>query len=286
MRSMPLIVSSGFALLAMACGSGEKSAGAAGATAAAAPQVVNVHAKDFTFDAPAEITAGVTTFHLVNDGPGFHHMQIVRLDSGKTVDDLSAAMKKPGPPPAWALFVTGPNAPMPGGESNATLDIAAGSYAILCLVDLPGGVPHFAKGMIKPLTVKPAAAGAAVAAMPTADITINLSNYSFALSQEIAAGKHVFAVKTAPGQPHEVEIFKLAKGKSPDDLFKWMGGKMDTPPPVDAVLAGVAATSNAVNVSFSADFTPGDYLMVCFIPDATDGKPHFTKGMMKAFKVA
>jgi len=213
-------------------------------------------------------------------------MQIVRLDSARTVADLVAAFKNPGPPPAWAAFITGPNAPMPGSESNTTFDIAAGNYAVICLVDLPGGVPHFAKGMVMPLTVKPAAAGAATAALPTADITITLQNYAFALSTPITAGKHVFSVKTQPGQPHEVEIFKLAAGKTKDDLFKWMEGKMDTPPPLEAVLAGVAATKNGVDARFTADFTPGDYLLVCFLPDAADGKPHFMKGMVQAIKVS
>lgn len=285
MRPASTFVVAGSVLLAAACTSNEKSAAGSSAASAVTPPVVTVHAKDFAFDAPAEITAGVTTFHLVNDGPSLHHMQIVRLDSGKTIDDLTAAMKKPGPPPAWAAFITGPNAPMPGGESNATFDIQPGNYAVLCLVDVPGNVPHFAKGMIRALTVKPAAPGAAVAAMPVPDVTINLQDYAFTLSTPIVAGKHVFSVKTMPGQPHEVEIFKLANGKSPDDLFTWMGGKMDTPPPLEAVLAGVAATSTGTDVRFSADFTPGDYVMVCFLPDGKDGKPHFTKGMLTQFKV-
>lgn len=267
-------------LLAAGC-SGDKPA--ANATAVA-PPVVTVHAKDFAFDAPSEISAGVTTFRLVNDGPGLHHMQIVRLDSGKTGDDLMAAMKKPGPPPAWATFVTGPNVPLPGTESNATLDIKVGSYVIMCLVDIPGGVPHFTKGMFKPLTVTARAAGAVAAAMPTADIAITLQDYSFTISTPITAGKHTFSVATQPGQPHEVEIFKLAKGKTKDDLMTWMNGKMDTPPPLEAVLAGVAATSTSFDVRFTADFTPGDYLMACFLPDKT-GKAHIMNGMFKTFTI-
>jgi hypothetical protein len=30
---------------------------------------------------------------------------------------------------------------------------------------------------------------------------------------------------------------------------------------------------------------PGTYALICFIPDAKDGKPHFMHGMMKEFKV-
>lgn len=285
MRTPSVVVIAGSVLLVAACAPKDKGA-AAGVAASVAPPVVTVHAKDFAFDAPAEIPGGVTTFHLVNDGPSFHHLQFVRLDSNKTVADLETALKKPGPPPAWAVFESGPNVPMPGGTSNATFDITPGNYALICLVDIPGGVPHFAKGMIKALTVTPAAAGAAVAAMPAADITISLHDYAFTLSTPITAGTHVFSVETQPGQPHEVEIFKLAKGKTQADLEKWMGGKMDTPPPLDAVLSGVAATPAGEAVRFSADFTPGNYVMMCFLPDAKDGKPHVQHGMVQAFTIS
>jgi hypothetical protein len=75
-------------------------AGAAGASGFdPATHTATVHAKDFAFEAPDSITGGWTTFHLVNDGPNLHHIQLVRLDSGKTIQDLEAAMKNPGPPP-------------------------------------------------------------------------------------------------------------------------------------------------------------------------------------------
>lgn len=286
MRAVFPALLAGSALIAAACGTSDKNGTAGKAQVAATPPVVTVHAKDFAFDAPAEITAGVTTFNLVDDGPGIHHMQLVRLDSAKTAADLIAALQEPGPPPAWAMFVTGPNAVLAGGTSNATFDITPGHYAIICLVDIPDGKPHFGKGMFKDLTVKPAAAGAVAAALPAADITITLQDFSFALSTPITAGHHVFAVKTMPGQPHEVEIFKLAKGKTQKDLGEWMASKMDSPSPLDAVLAGVAATSAGQEVRFTADFTPGDYLMMCFLPDAKDGKPHFTKGMVKTFTIS
>jgi hypothetical protein len=33
------------------------------------------------------------------------------------------------------------------------------------------------------------------------------------------------------------------------------------------------------------DLTPGEYGLICFAPDAKDGKPHFTHGMMTQFTV-
>jgi hypothetical protein len=31
--------------------------------------------------------------------------------------------------------------------------------------------------------------------------------------------------------------------------------------------------------------TPGNYVMLCFLPDAKDGKPHLDHGMVKEFTV-
>src|SRR4051812_14912476 len=50
-----------------------------------ATHVAVIHAKDFSFDTPDSISAGWTTFHFVNDGPGLHHAALARIDSGKTL---------------------------------------------------------------------------------------------------------------------------------------------------------------------------------------------------------
>jgi len=160
-------LSSGIWVLALlaACRSGEpgRQSGAAGA---AAPNVVIVTASDFKFDAPAEVPAGLTTFRLANRGPSLHHIQLIKLAKGKTVDDLLAAFKNPGPPPSWMSVAGGPNPPEPGDTANATLSLEPGSYAMLCFVPTPDGVPHVMKGMIQPSRLNPSAGGDASAASP------------------------------------------------------------------------------------------------------------------------
>lgn len=250
--------------------------------AEATPNVVSVHAKDFAFTAPATIPAGETTIEFTNDGPGIHHMQLVRIDSGKTFTDLQAALSKPGaPPPRWAVFVGGPNAPAPHGQSNATLDLAAGHYAVLCLVDVPGGVPHFTKGMMQPLEV---VQSSATAKAPAADVNVTLADYGFTFSKPLTAGAHTFAVSNSAAQPHEIEVVQLAPGKTPQDVLNWIM-KMDGPPPGSAV-GGVAALVPGATAEFSAELVKGNYAFICFIPDAKDGKPHFTHGMVHEEKVS
>src|SRR5678815_1314216 len=54
--------------------------------------VVTIHAKDFSFDAPKSIPAGLTTFRLVNDGAQLHHASIIKLEQGKTMADFEALL--------------------------------------------------------------------------------------------------------------------------------------------------------------------------------------------------
>jgi hypothetical protein len=246
-----------------------------------ATRVAVIHAKDFAFEAPDSITAGWTIFHLLNDGPSLHHVQIVRLDSSKTLADLETALKNPGPSPRWASFIGGPNAPNPGAESDATFDLATGNYALLCLVDIPGGVPHFAKGMVHGFTVL--ASTSTAGAAPAADETISLSDYAFGTKAALKSGPHTIKVVNNGAQPHEVELVQLAAGKTAKDLMTWLATP-DGPPPGNAI-GGVAAMMPGMSGYFMATLTPGKYLMLCFIPDAKDGKPHLAHGMMKEVTV-
>jgi uncharacterized cupredoxin-like copper-binding protein len=271
----------GAATLATACQSKEKPA-----PPPPPPATVTIHANDYSFDAPMEIATGVTTFHLVNDGPGLHHALFARLDSGKTAADLLVALKKPGPLPGWATYVGGPNVPDPGKESVATLDLAPGNYAMICILNMPGGIPHYARGMVRPLTVRaePATASAAPKAVaPITDNAITLSDYVFVIAKPITAGTHTFQVVSAPGQPHEVLVVQLVEGKTGRDFVNWIE-TMKGPSPGHSIGGTAAAAPGAVQ-SFTATFAPGDYLLICLIPDAKTGKLHFMEGMMQTVKV-
>src|SRR5262249_28761833 len=237
-----------------------------------------VHAKDFAFVAPDSIPAGWTTFHLVNDGPNIHHLQIVRLDSGKTASELAEAMKKG--PPRWAVPAGGANAPNPSGESNGTVNLAPGNYVMICVVDAPDHVMHAAKGMVHPFTVTPSAA---TGTEPAADVTVSLTDYAFAVTGALSAGHHTIKVENKGPQVHELELARFAPGKTMRDLAEW-AGKLNGPPPVDFI-GGVPGVIPSGGGSFTVDLTPGNYVLLCFFPDAKDNKPHVEHGMAKEFAV-
>lgn len=243
-------------------------------------RVVRVVGKDFSFDAPDVIPAGLTEFTFLNKGPSLHHMALLKLAGGKTVDDLRAAFAKPGPMPGWVKELGGPNAGAPGVESNATMMLAPGNYAIVCFVDL-GGPPHFTKGMLKGLRVVPAKVAAV--AKPKADVTATLFDYGFRLSKPIKAGTRTILVQNTGKQHHEVELVQLAPGATAASVLQWMG-KMEGPPPGKA-LGGIAGIDPGLSESFTADFSKGNYALICFLPDAKDGKPHFAHGMIQEIRV-
>jgi uncharacterized cupredoxin-like copper-binding protein len=245
-----------------------------------ATHVAVIHAKDFSYDAPDSITAGWTTFHFVNDGPNLHHAQLVRIDSGKTVADLEAALKQ-GPPPKWMVEMGGPNAPDPGSSTDATVNLEPGQYAFLCFVDIPDHVMHFTKGMVRGLKVTPGAAAAAPE--PTSDVVVNLSDYAFTVQGALTAGKHTLKLVNKGPQVHEFEIIRLAPGKTGKDFLSFIA-KMDGPPPGNA-LGGVAGFGAGATAYTTVDLTPGNYLLICFVPDAKDNKPHLDHGMTKEFTV-
>jgi len=242
-----------------------------------ATHVATVYAKDFVFEAPDSISAGLTTFHLVNEGPALHHVQLARLDSGKTVADFEAAMKNPGPPPAWLVFVGGPNAPEPGGTFDAMVDLKEGSYVLVCLVDIPDHTPHVMKGMLRPMKVT--AASGAPATAPNADVTLTLADYNFLIDGALTAGKHTIKIENKGPQAHEIEIIRLAPGKTAKDFGAWVQ-TMQGPPPANAI-GGISATIPGTTSYINVDLTPGNYALVCFVPDVKDGKAHIEHGMIK-----
>lgn len=266
--------------------SGDAVADSAAPAATIAANEVTITATEFAFDAPAEIPAGLTNFRMVASGEALHHATLIKLDSGKTFDDFMAGLKtmKPGtPPPGWIIPAGGPNAVNPGATSALTTVVEPGNYAIVCFIPDSKGVPHFAHGMVKALTVTPNPA--ANTSEPDADITVTMSDYKFDFSAPLTAGKHTLKLVTAPGQPHEFTFFKLMPGKTAADIPKYVEQGMQGPPPAMAI-GGVAGVAAGIASFYTVDLEPGDYAIVCFLEDAGDGKPHFVHGMIQQIKIS
>ena len=266
------------------CRAGDSgSAGDAVAAGTVAPAEVVIRARDNVFhEAPDTMVAGVTNIRLINEGPSFHHVWLVRLEEGRTMDELLEHMAQGGPMPTWAVDVGGPNTPgAPGGETSALVDLEPGSYVLLCVVDLPGGVPHVMKGMVRPMTVVPNDGPSAE--MPPADIVMRLDDYTFETDIAITPGRRTIRIENAAAQPHEVLIVRLDEGRTVQEFMEFLETGEGTPP--GTAMGGVTGIAQGGVNQITLDFEMGDYGLICFVPDASDGRPHFLHGMVQQIHV-
>ncbi|HZB28069.1 MAG TPA: hypothetical protein VE282_05850, partial [Gemmatimonadales bacterium] len=178
----------------------------------------------------------------------------------------------------------GPNATVPGGEANATSLLTPGNYAYLCLIPSPDGVLHVNKGMALPFTVT-AAETSSPQKLPEPDITFTLTDYDFTPSEPLKPGKHTIKVVNAGPQPHELALLRMEPGKKVEDFASWAEHGLKGKPPAAAV-GGVVFLEKGAEATFEVELTPGDYGLICFLPDVKDGKPHLAHGMMKTIRVS
>jgi hypothetical protein len=269
-------------------------------TTAGAPNVVSLTATEYAISAPDSVRAGWTTFRLANHGDQVHYGHIVRLDSGRTPQDLVGAyleaIRKSAPRPAWVKRFGGPGGTAPHDSSNVTQQLEPGSYVWICPVEDDSGTPHFARGEVKPFVVYAVAGDAAGRATgPTASTAIRLADFSFTVDSSLKAGRHTIRVDNGGAEPHDISLMKLAPGRTIDELRNWLNPERARrsddakapPPPIESIgtgLGGIAAIAPGMSVYFDVNLTPGEYVLFCMVT-APDGRSHIEHGMMQQLKV-
>jgi len=246
---------------------------------------VRFAASDFAFDGPATIEAGLVTFALTNDSETPHHLQLVRLPDGVSFEEFKqdlSELQVGSPFPDWYRDVGGVNPPPPGAEARVTMAVEPGEYAVLCIVDIPDHVLHVFKGMIQPLTVT--AASRPTAPLPDADVSLSLVDFAFGFSAPPTRDTRVIRVRNDAQQSHEIAIVRLLPDKTVEDFMAW-GATFEGPPPI-VMAGGVPGIRPGQSVNVEVALTPGSYVAVCFLPDATDGAPHIVHGTMLPFTIS
>ena len=217
-----------------------------------------------------------------NVGKEAHHAQFVKLNTGVTFQQFTAALQQ-GEGPALALvsFRGGPGALDPGTNTeqvSVTLD--PGDYVVLCFLTGADGIPHFAKGMIRPLTVTPSAA-TTTANVPTPAVTIGLRDFAFDSADSLQGGGVTWGINNTGAQPHELQVAKLAAGGSADDVLNFFSATVPSGPPSFQSVGGFQGVDPNASGTLSLTLAPGDYAFYCAIPDPTNGKRHLQEGMLK-----
>lgn len=258
----------------------------AAACAAEEPKAktVTIEGIDFAFTkAPQTIEAGLTTLVLKNVGKQPHILSLVRLEQGKTLQDvLTTLQEQPGaPPPSWATVVGGPGAINPGSSSNATVVLAPGTHVMVCFVpDAADGKPHFAKGMIGSFNVT---GKAEKVELPKSAATVSMKEFAFTMPA-LSKGSTTVRVVNEGQQLHEFEVFKLAPGKTPLDVAAFFSGPPSGPPPFEFA-GGVSGLTKGLAANLQLDLTAGNYVAICAVTDPATKKPHAELGMVASFTI-
>jgi uncharacterized cupredoxin-like copper-binding protein len=279
-KGMTLLVLAAVALAAVVVACGGKGA---------AIPTVFIGAADYSFTLPDSIPGGLTHLQFTNTGKEPHHAQFARLNDGVSLQQFQAALQK-GPEGAFPLitFQAGAPAIEAGKKSEAVVNLTAGQYMLLCFIPSPDGVPHLAKGMVKPLTVT--AAPAKQPAKPAAKGAVDLLDFAFGtLPGNVSAGKTTLAVVNKGKEVHEMGVLKL-KGVPAAQVIQALsappGSALPPGPPPFEWAGGYQAIMPGATGWATLDLTPGEYTLICFVPSpANQGKPHFALGMFRPFTV-
>jgi uncharacterized cupredoxin-like copper-binding protein len=252
---------------------------------------ITIRAGDHFFEAPAQVQAGLLSITFENVGQEAHHMQIVELHEGVTPEQFQTAF--PQAAEQWtpermahALSLIkraagGPGLIPPGKHQRVTLKLAPGRYLLFCIIPDHAGVPHLAQGMMATLDVTGQAP--AIQPEPAADATVTLSDFSFVLPQRIQAGKQTWKIVNEGEQLHELLLWKLAEGKTVQDVIAFQQAPHGTPPYLPA--GGFQGIGPGGSGWLYLDLEPGSYVAICPIPDSTSGTPHHELGMILPFTV-
>jgi uncharacterized cupredoxin-like copper-binding protein len=109
---------------------------------------------EFGYSAPVTTAAGTHTFKILSQGGQPHEAVLAKLDTGATVASLleSLGPNATAAPPARFVGLLPPMGP--GGTAYVEATLTAGRYVMLCFLNDPAsGAPHFARGMLLPITV-------------------------------------------------------------------------------------------------------------------------------------
>jgi len=261
---------------------------------------------EYSFDGPAEFASGLTRVTFHNNGTMDHHVMMFKFNDGKSMADLPAAFEQ-GLPGLFAIgaSIGGPGSIGGGLSTTVIQDVPAGNYVFLCLIPDDDGIPHAAKGMALPVTVTE---GTSTATAPKADGTIELMDFHFSgLPETVPAGQYVWEVKNAGQQLHEIVIYKNAPGVTFDQVKSIlmaseatpaadMAGMDESATPEGTPMAtqgapftgvsGWAPANPGMSGWIIVDLEAGDYFVICFIPDAATGAPHFALGMIQQLTVS
>lgn len=242
-------------------------------------------AHDYAFDGPTQLSTGWQTITLANLGSETHHLQFARLNDDVTPEQFFEALAAEGEGALRLATMTGGVGMIPPGNTGAVLvDFTQpGDYVLLCFLPNGEGVPHLALGMTDVLQVVGEAVEAS-AEEPIANLEVHMSDFAFDIPDTLPAGRQTWKVINDGPQPHEMILVKLDRGVTFEQFMAELAANGEAAMPGVPIGGAQALNANLANF-VTYDLKPGEYVALCFVPDAESGEPHLALGMADGFTV-
>jgi hypothetical protein len=242
---------------------------------------LHIVARDFAYQSPDTIPTGPIRLTFHNDGPSYHHVQIVRLTQDIDYSDVADSLPTTGVLPSWMVPVGGAE----GADSIARdvtleLNLPPGRYLLLCRITTSTNQLHYRLGMFRPLVVSARDARDEVTSI-AADTIVRLRDHAIEGADSLRTGLWRFRVVNDGPQEHHAAIARLADGRTLDDVINAKPG----PTPVFDVLGGTAGLGTGQENVLELRLRPGRYVCLCFVRDAATGREHYQMGMVRALTV-
>lgn len=266
--------------------------------------IVEIITENMDFQLPDTIPQGWNKFHYINKSDQTHFFLVEKYPEGKTIADaklevlppfangmrllnegkMDEALAEFGKLPEWygaVEFVGGSGLVSPENTAETTIKLEPGYYLIECYVKMENGEFHTTMGMLEPLVVSQDTSGIIP---PENFIPINISGENgIVLNDSITAGTQTFGVYFQDQKVyenvvgHDVNLVKLNENANLDSLEKWMNwmdpkGLIDPAPEGVVFLGGVNDMPPLTMGYFTAALTPGDYVLISEVPNASEKK--------------
>lgn len=236
------------------------------------PVRVTVVADDFSFDVSrTSVPQGLTQLEFVNRGDVAHQLQVLRPQEGKSLADVTAAVRDGAPVDGLADAVGGAGAlggVPPGDTQAATVSLVPGKYLLVCLID-----GHAAEGMISKLRVGQGVGASGIGVLGS----VTLDEFSIQAPRPFD-GSTTFEYVNVGKQAHEVSVFRFAGSVGAAKRLLLDG---DTRPATDGLVAagGGSALSPGRSQYVMLGLEPGPYVFACLLRNGSE-RPHYERGMI------
>ncbi len=227
--------------------------------------------KNLRFSMPKSVPGGVVRIQFTNAAKGEHGVQLIRVDAGHTPQEgLEAAgnwAENGRSLPAWVHIAGGVGFAKTGATRSVTQELAPGKYAAL----------DVESDTTASFDVRPADSAAK---LPTSPVRIDATEYEFN-AIGLKSGKNSVLFDNKGSEPHVIAGALLKPGKTIADARRYAKNEKGEDPTDESAAFDTATVDGGVKQVVELDFKrPGNYVLLCYVPDRKGGPPHIAKGMI------